>query len=129
MKTFRQGEFLAREGEMSKTIYILMTGKVGVFKGSLQVAEFEDKGTIFGEMSSILGEKRTASLKAVSDCLVIDFDKGIDAIIDEYPEIAKRIMVNLALHLKKTTKDYYVLANEVITTNFGMDTGKTDSTK
>lgn len=113
MKNFKSGDFLAREGEMSKSIYILVQGRIGVYKGKMKVSEFTEKGVIFGEMSSILSEKRTASLRALEDSLVIDFDKGIDYLIDEHPDIVKRILVSLAERLKKTTQEYWSFASEM----------------
>ncbi|MBI2418218.1 MAG: Crp/Fnr family transcriptional regulator [Ignavibacteriales bacterium] len=113
MKNFKRGDFLVREGEPSRSIFILVQGRVGVFKGKLKVSEFAEKGMIFGEMSAILGEKRTASLCAIEDSLVIDFDKGIDFLINEHPDIIKRLLSSLAERLKKTTQDYWMFATEM----------------
>jgi hypothetical protein len=38
---------------------------------------------------------------------------GLDELINEYPEIAKKIMINLATRLKKTTQEYWLIATEL----------------
>ncbi len=112
-KKYISGSVLVREGERSNVIFILLSGCIGVFKGAMKISEFSEKGVVLGEMSSILGEKRTATLKAIEDSFVIELSTGVDQLISEYPDITKKIMVNLAQRLKKTTQEYWLLATEV----------------
>ncbi len=110
---FNRGDTLVREGERTNSIYILLNGRLGIFKGALMISEFTDKGIVVGEMTAILGEKRTATIRALEDTLVIELKAGIDAIIAQYPEIAKKIMINLAERLKRTTEEYWFIATEI----------------
>ena len=112
-KKYLQGSVLVREGEKSNTLFILLQGRLGVFKGALKISEFTEKGLVVGEMSVILSEARTATIKALEDTLVIELRAGLDELLLEHPEIAKKIMVNLAQRLKRTTQEYWLIATEL----------------
>ncbi len=112
-RKFLQGNVLVREGEKTNTLFILLSGRLGVFKGALKISEFTEKGLVVGEMSVILGEKRTATIQALEDTVVIELRAGLDELIIEHPEIAKKIMVNLAQRLKRTTQEYWLIATEL----------------
>ena len=62
---------------------------------------------LFGEMSELLGGARTATIKALSDCLVTVYTGGIDRIVRDFPEISKKLIQVLAERLKDTTDRYY----------------------
>lgn len=115
MTTFRKDQIIAVEGEESKEIFMLVNGKVGVYKGSLMVAEFTEGGTIFGELSTILNKPRTASLVAIEDTQVMVMDRDIDELRLKYPEIFKNILLQLAKRVVDTT-DKLALAKEFIPT-------------
>lgn len=112
MKLYKKGDVLVNEGDISKEIFILFSGKIGVYKGDIKICQYNKKGIIIGEMSAILGEPRTASLRALENSTVGVISSNIDSLIEKYPEIAKKILINLAERLKQTTKDYWILANE-----------------
>ncbi|MCK6603840.1 MAG: cyclic nucleotide-binding domain-containing protein [Ignavibacteriaceae bacterium] len=113
MKIFKPGEVIAREGETAKDLLILVRGKIAVVKNDLKVAEFSDAGSVVGEMSVILNSTRTATIVAEDESFITYLQADIDKIIREYPELAKKIMMNLADRLRHTTEELYCLANEV----------------
>ena len=123
MKIYKKGDYLAKEGEDSEIIFILLTGRLGIYKGSMKIAEFNEKGIIVGEMSAILGEKRTASIKALEDSTVILINSDLDNLIKKYPDMSKKIMINLAERLKKTTEEHWFLASEVNARSYEKNTG------
>ncbi|MBD3410254.1 MAG: cyclic nucleotide-binding domain-containing protein [Ignavibacteriales bacterium] len=112
MEVFGKGEDLAREGDSTFEIFVLMKGKIGIYKGNVKVAEFDQKGIIFGEMGAILGEPRTATMKAEDTSSVLVIEGDLDKLMDNYPDIAKKIMINLASRLKNITEDYSVLIDQ-----------------
>jgi CRP/FNR family cyclic AMP-dependent transcriptional regulator len=69
---FEKGAVIAAEGAVAFGWYVLLSGRVGVFKGKLQVAEFSERGVIFGELSGILSTPRTATLKALTNAEVLN---------------------------------------------------------
>ena len=100
------GEIIIKEGQGSSVIYILSKGKLGVYKGAKKVSEITGEGTIFGEMSSILGKPRTCTVKAESESEVIVYRGGIDGIMVKFPSITKKVMRLLAERLHVIDSDY-----------------------
>ncbi|MDB6135629.1 MAG: putative transcriptional regulator, Crp/Fnr family [Verrucomicrobiales bacterium] len=68
------GDVIIREGQDDSRIFILLTGNLEVSKQGEPLAELKSAGEIFGELSAVTNEKRTASVTARSNtlCLVID---------------------------------------------------------
>jgi CRP-like cAMP-binding protein len=60
---------------------------------------------VLGELSGILNKPRTASLVALEPTKIVFIDSGLDQLIVEHPDITKKILVNLAERLAKTTDD------------------------
>jgi CRP-like cAMP-binding protein len=71
---FEAGETVVEQGNYEKTFFVLLRGGVRVVQSGRLLAEMQAPGTVFGEMSFILGKGRTATVVAadVTDCLVVD---------------------------------------------------------
>ena len=102
---FSAGEVLFREGDESKELYILRSGTVSVAKGDRTIAEIEEPGEIFGEMSAVMGGRRTATISALTDvkayCVPQD---SLSQFFCEYPDIFKDISWLVAERLAETSK-------------------------
>lgn len=107
MQKFDSGEILIADGSVDNHLYILISGRVGVYKGNRMIAETAQSGSIIGEMSVILNRPRTATIKAIEPTTVIDIEGNIDNLIVNHPDVAKKIIINLAERLAKTTTDLY----------------------
>jgi CRP-like cAMP-binding protein len=105
-KCYKTGDIIAHEGESSIGFLVLLSGKVGVFKGQMLAAQFTQPGIIFGELSVILGGPRTATLKALETTEAVNIPLGIEDLVRSYPDITKKILMNLAERLVKTTADF-----------------------
>ena len=114
IRTFEAMEQMTIEGETSNGWYILLGGRVGVFKHNRQVAEFRERGVVLGELSFILNTPRTVSLIALEPTKVVHFNMPLDQLIAEYPDITKKILVNLAERLAKTTEDFISIVEKEI---------------
>jgi membrane protein len=69
-KAFAKGETLIKEGEHSKTSFLLVEGEVGVYKesdGPSRKLGKLGKGELFGEMAYLLNEPRTATVIAETE--------------------------------------------------------------
>lgn len=110
MEKFKNGEIITKEGSTDNNIFILQEGVVGIFKGDLQLAKFDKKGTVVGEMGTILNHARTATIKSLSDSKVERVNFNLDELIVERPELTKQIMIGLANRLMETTEYYWQLA-------------------
>lgn len=101
---YEKGEDIIREGETGKSIYFLISGKIGVYKGDNMIGTIEKPNSPIGEISAILGTKRTATCKAIEGSELIAYNGGIDEIVSKYPKTAKAIIVNLAERVAKSTE-------------------------
>lgn len=72
---FEQGKDLIREGESADSVFVLVNGQLEVSKtidGKKAVlAELSDPGTVIGEMVTLGGGHRTATVSALTDSEVI----------------------------------------------------------
>ena len=74
IRAYEPEELIISEGECEKSMYLLISGSVAIFKRSKLIMELQRTGDIFGEMSLLGEEPRSASVRAKSEvsCLVID---------------------------------------------------------
>jgi CRP-like cAMP-binding protein len=56
---------ICKMGEAGKDMYILNSGRIAVLIQDKQVAEINIRGTVIGEIALLLGETRSATLKAI----------------------------------------------------------------
>jgi len=112
-KYFSIGDTIVREGDPSEGWYVLVSGKVGVFKRDLTITEIKDRGTIFGEVGCILNRPRTATLQALEPTSVLFVQMGIDELIAEHPDVTKKILLGLAESLAKTTESWAASSDKV----------------
>ena len=75
---FEAGQVIMREGDSGASMFVLKRGeaKVSLRHTEGAVAQLKD-GAVFGEMSLLTGETRTATVTAVTDCDVLEV--GADA--------------------------------------------------
>jgi len=104
-KSFAQGETLFLQGDHSQDMYILISGKLEVYKGDKKIAELAEPGTTAGELSYLFGSIRTATIKALDDVEVMKIPADhIKGVLHKYPYIAQEITMRLARRLEETTK-------------------------
>jgi len=67
-------------------------------------------GSVFGEMSFLLGEERTATVKAINDIKAVKIPKEeLTSFISEFPEVVREIAKYLAKRLDETSQILYGL--------------------
>ena len=106
LKTFMAGEILAMEGEKSNKFFVLLEGKIGVYRSNTKINEFEKEGTIIGELSMILNQPRTASIKALTDSSVLIIEGELDEIVKQYPDYSKKLIRSLAERLASAAESF-----------------------
>jgi CRP-like cAMP-binding protein len=111
-KYYSIGEIITKMGDEADAWYILLTGKVGVFKRDFSVAEISERGTVFGELGCLLNIPRTATLQALEPTSVLYVQMSMDEVVEKYPKFAKRILVSLAERLAKTTDAWWASAQQ-----------------
>ncbi|MDR2354534.1 MAG: type IV-A pilus assembly ATPase PilB, partial [Deltaproteobacteria bacterium] len=100
---FENGDVIIKEGNTDTAFYKLIQGCLEVFKGQNLIAEISQTNTYFGEMSSLIGSRRSATIKSQGRSIVKVFpgDK-LGEVLDNYPDIAKQIINTLVLRLNES---------------------------
>ena len=109
-KEFNTGRNIFVEGESSQDLYVLVSGKLDVLKGNKKITDITKTGSLFGEMSFLLGDKRTATIKAANKVKTICIPKDqISLFLIEFPDVSKEITKLLAERLDETSQMLYGL--------------------
>ena len=88
--SFHRGDTLIHEGTFGSTLYVIAMGTVRVSQEGAVIKELT-VGDHFGEMSIVTGEKRTASIHAVTPVEVIQFSKDEFLYIVRHTDAIQRL--------------------------------------
>ncbi|MGZ6125474.1 MAG: cyclic nucleotide-binding domain-containing protein, partial [Myxococcales bacterium] len=94
------GQAIVRQGESGETLYLVARGEVSVRVqiegGEREVARL-GRGALFGEMSVLTGEPRTATVVALGDASLLSVDRdAFDRILSAEPDLAERLAETIA---------------------------------
>ena len=112
VEEYEDGDIIIQEGNRDdKDFYKLVRGKIAVVKSGKKIAEITEPGEYFGEMASILNERRFASIISVGRCTIKRYpgDK-IHELIEKYPEISRKLFKTIVGRLQKTDRIVIQLA-------------------
>lgn len=106
LREYSDGQLVIEEGTNGTEIYKLYHTEEGleVLKKNVQIGLITKPGEYFGEMSFILNEPRSATIRSVGKSVVEVFpvqEGGLERLILENPEIGNRIITTLAERLKQ----------------------------
>ncbi|MCU0913954.1 MAG: mechanosensitive ion channel family protein [Planctomycetes bacterium] len=97
---FTHGEVLMRQNEHGESFYVLVQGKVQGSIANSDAAhpiEFElQPGALFGEMSLLTGLPRSATMTALTNCELLEFDRCAFAHLLSVREEIPRVLSDLA---------------------------------
>jgi CRP/FNR family cyclic AMP-dependent transcriptional regulator len=97
-RTVSAGTLIIREGGTTGHLYVLIEGRLEVIKGDTVVASIAEPGAVLGEMSVLLDQPHTATVRAVSDSTIYEFSDAA-SFLREQPEVALLIARLLAQRL------------------------------
>jgi CRP-like cAMP-binding protein len=99
----KEGKELTRQGAPGREFFVLIEGTADVVKDGLKVNSLEG-GDFFGEIALVHHAPRTATVTATSPlrALVIT-ERNFKRLLDESPEIQRKVMIALAERLAPTT--------------------------
>ncbi len=72
--SLKKGQVLFAEGSCQETMYIILSGKVEIYKRHKQIA-VRGVGDFFGEMALVESKPRSASVRVLTDTEVLEIDK------------------------------------------------------
>ncbi len=106
--SYPAGTTIFLEGDRTKDLYILVCGRLDIFKGQKKLAEIKEPGSIFGEMAFLAGEKRTATVRAATavEAIRIPGDQ-IQELARSVPDFGIELARTIADRLRSTTTMAY----------------------
>lgn len=113
-RQFPADEVIMREGEPGEVMYIMCEGAVAITKRlTLELSEDTprekvmvrfraDDGVILGEMALIESDVRSATVTALTPCLMLELHKdNFYRLLENYPHIGVKILLRLAQSLSQ----------------------------
>ncbi|MDB5631989.1 MAG: 3,5-cyclic-nucleotide phosphodiesterase [Tardiphaga sp.] len=96
------GTLIIHEGQTTGHLYVLIEGRLEVVKGDTVVASINEPGAVLGEMSVLLDQPHTATVRAASDSTIYEFSDAA-SFLREQPAVALLIARLLAQRLNVAT--------------------------
>ena len=97
---YEQGTEIFKEGEIGDCMYIIQQGNIRIHKGNTTLAILKEK-EVFGELSLLDADTRSASATADTDCTLYKIDQEpFYELMDERPEVAKGFIKILCQRLR-----------------------------
>jgi CRP-like cAMP-binding protein len=94
------GEPVITEGEIGTTLFVIVSGRVRVHLGDRLIVERGDR-TVFGELSALDAEPRSASITAMEDTLLFTLEQeALYELMSEHVELARGIIRVLCQRLR-----------------------------
>ncbi len=72
---YPRGSIICEQDSYGEEMYILKSGSIHVILNGNKVATIDEQGTVIGEMALLLGEKRSATLKAGNNVVITRIKK------------------------------------------------------
>lgn len=91
---FPAGSLIIREGELGDSIFIIASGEVSIFRNDKRGNEMWitnlEEGSFFGEFGFFAESRRHASVRAVTDTILLELTtKDIAMIVEKHPRVTK----------------------------------------
>jgi CRP-like cAMP-binding protein len=101
-----KGRKIFEDGDDGDCMYIILTGEIQIHKGKVTLAILKEM-EVFGELSLLDTETRSASATALTDCFLFKIDQEpFYELIDTRPEVARgfiKILCNRLRQLNEKT--------------------------
>jgi len=100
------GTLLAREGEIGREFFVIISGKAEVSRSGTNLRVL-GVGEFFGEMALIDRRPRTASVTASADCelLVLAADE-FSTVVESMPSVDRKMLGVLVERLRQVEEEY-----------------------
>ena len=114
-RSFPKNTVVIHENDPADSLFIIESGKVKVYCSDKNGKEFimntQGEGDYVGELALLDNSTRSASVRTVeksSFCII--FKDNFNRVLDEHPNIARKMIRNLAARVRKLTADVKSLA-------------------
>ncbi|MBK8087940.1 MAG: cyclic nucleotide-binding domain-containing protein [Chitinophagaceae bacterium] len=97
---YEQGTPVFNEGDIGDSMYVIYKGEVKIHKGNSTLAVLKEK-EVFGELSLLDSETRSASATCDTDCFLFKLDQDpFYELLEARPEIARGFIKILCQRLR-----------------------------
>ena len=97
------GATVIREQEIGSTLYVILDGKVRVYRGSRTIAELGERD-VFGELSVLDPEPRSASVEALEDTRLFELrGDHLHELMATNPAVVRGIIRFMCRRIRATT--------------------------
>ena len=104
LQEYKQGETVLPAGQIGKGFCILEEGVLEVIRDERVLSEIDRPGSIFGELSEILGLKRDAVIQAKTNAKVRHVEESISDIVSKNPKVAIKLIKTLGRRLYRMNR-------------------------
>jgi CheY-like chemotaxis protein len=119
LQEYDVGEVVLAAGELGRGFCILEDGVLEVIRDGKVLSEINMAGSIFGELSEILGLKRDAVIQAKSKARVRHVEESISDIVSKNPKVALKLIKTLGRRLYRMNR---IAAKEVASKDTHIET-------
>ena len=99
-QTHADGDAVVKQGDAGDAFFIVADGKLAVVieeEGKARSVATLVRGAFFGEIAALLGEPRSATVKALTAVSLLRFEMPqVNSVISDYPAV-RQVLVKLAL--------------------------------
>jgi CRP-like cAMP-binding protein len=97
-----EGTVLIQQGSKTGRLFVLVTGRLEVVRGDSVVAVLAEPGAVTGEMSLLLDQPHTATVRAAANSTIHEINDAA-SFLDREPAVARLIARLLAQRLNVAT--------------------------
>lgn len=119
-KIYKDGEPIVKEGSSSREMYVIQSGKVQVTSGKVVLASLGE-GDIFGEMSLVDAQPRSATVTALGEArvLVIDHEMFLRRIRSD-PSLALSILRQMGMRIRELDRSLSIALGKLEQVQLGL---------
>ena len=104
LQEYAEGDIVLNDGELGKGFCILESGTLEVVREGKTLSDIDQPGSIFGELSEILGLKRDAVIRAKTAAKVRHVEESIEDIVSKNPKVSIKLIRTLGRRLYRMNR-------------------------
>lgn len=106
-KTFKTGTELITQGTKPKALYVLISGRLSVYRDGICVSRVKKRGEYLGEIAVLLKIPASATVKAETDIIVIEIESTkVESFFHHTPESAIALARKMAERLVELNSNF-----------------------
>ena len=108
--SYKAKETVIREGDFDSWLFWVVQGEFAVFKNDVLITVFTEPGDVFGEMSSLGEDSRSASVIARKDSTCVSIDMSV---LDTIDDVTMKDKIQTGIYKLKSDRLNQTTANLV----------------